>query len=72
MQTIVSIPGMHCASCAALIHDISSEFLAIKKTDIDIESKRVTLEHDESFNFDAWKQEVEASGDEYTVHPVTA
>jgi hypothetical protein len=29
MQTHVSIPGIHCASCAALIKDVSSEFSSI-------------------------------------------
>lgn len=67
MQTTVSIPGMHCESCAALIKDVSSEFPAITKVDVDINTKRITIEHDESFDMQKWTQEVESLGDTYKV-----
>lgn len=68
MQTIVSIPGMHCASCAALIKDVSSEFSQIQKVDVDIAAKKVTIEHGMDLPFEAWKAEIEALGDAYTIH----
>jgi copper chaperone CopZ len=67
MQTIVSIPGIHCASCAALIKDVSSEFSAIKNVDVNIDTKNVTLDHDESFDFKQWKSEVESLDRKYAV-----
>ena len=68
MTTTVSIPGMHCASCSALIRDISSEFPEIKSVNVDMDSKKVTIEHSDTFNSARWKQEIENLGDEYRVH----
>ncbi|OGJ59106.1 hypothetical protein A2881_03510 [Candidatus Peribacteria bacterium RIFCSPHIGHO2_01_FULL_55_13] len=67
MQTTISIPGMHCASCATLIKDVSSEFPQIQKADVNVETKIVTIEHAEDFDFAAWKTEIEALGDTYKV-----
>lgn len=71
MQTILSIPGIHCESCATLIKDVSSEFPSIAKADVDIEKKTVTLEHDASLDFEAWKTEVEGLNDAYEVTRVS-
>ncbi|MSR67829.1 heavy-metal-associated domain-containing protein [Candidatus Peribacteria bacterium] len=67
MITTISIPGMHCASCAALIKDVSSEFPAIKTISVDIDSKKVTIEHDESFDIQQWKKEIESLDRKYAV-----
>lgn len=58
---------MHCASCAALIKDVSSEFPAIKTISVDIDSKKVTIEHDESFDIQQWKKEIESLDRKYAV-----
>ncbi len=71
MQTTVSIPGIHCASCAALIKDVSSEFPSIKNIDVDINTKKVTVEHDESFDKQKWTEEIEALDEKYKVHPAS-
>lgn len=67
MQTTVSIPGIHCPSCAALIKDVSSEFPAIKQAEVNIETKKVTLDHDESFDMQKWTEEIEALDGKYKV-----
>lgn len=67
MQTTVSIPGIHCSSCAALIKDVSSEFPSIKNVDVDVDTKKVTLEHDESFDQQKWTEEIEALDEKYKV-----
>lgn len=67
MQTTVTIPGIHCASCAALIKDISSEFPAITGIDVDIEKKTVTLDHDNDFDRIAWTKEIEALDEKYKI-----
>jgi copper chaperone CopZ len=67
MQTTVSIPGIHCAACATLIKDVSSEFSQIQKADVDIETKQVTLEHGEDFDLSKWTEEIETLGDTYKV-----
>ena len=72
MKTTVRIPGIHCASCAALIKDVSSEFSTIKNVSVDLKTKKVTLEHEEGFDQGKWKKEIEALGDAYKVHTTSA
>lgn len=67
MQTIVSIPGIHCAACSALIKDVSSEFSSIKNVEVDIETKKVTLDHEDDFDFQQWKNEIESLDRKYAV-----
>ena len=67
MLTIVSIPGIHCASCKALIEDVSLEFPAISSVNVDLTSKEVRIDHEEGFDLDAWTREVESLNDAYKV-----
>lgn len=71
MQTTVSIPGIHCASCAALIKDVSSEFPSIKSVNVDVETKIVTLDHDERLDMKKWSTEIEALDPKYKIHPTS-
>ena len=71
MQTTVSIPGIHCASCAAVIKDVSADFPQITRADVDIETKKVILEHSDDFDFQRWKTEIESLSDKYKVHVVS-
>lgn len=71
MQTIVSIPGIHCASCAALIKDVSSEFPSIKSVNVDVDTKMVTLDHDERFDIRKWTEEIESLDPKYKVLPAS-
>lgn len=72
MKTTVSIPGMHCESCAAMIKDVSGDFSEIKHINVDVTQKRVELEHEENFDVEKWKEEIESLGDTYKVHPLSA
>ncbi len=72
MITTVSIPGMHCEACAKLVKSVSDDFPAIAKTDVDLERKTVTLEHDDSLDTAAWQREIEALGDAYRVLPMSS
>lgn len=67
--TTVSIPGIHCASCATLIKDVSVEFPQIQKVDVDVATKKVTLEHGTDLPFEAWKAAIESLGDTYKIQP---
>jgi copper chaperone CopZ len=67
MTTTVSISGIHCPSCAALIKDVSSEFPAIKSVNVDVETKKVVLDHDESFDMQKWTEEIESLDAKYKV-----
>lgn len=71
MQTTVSIPGIHCASCAALIKDVSGEFPSIKSVNVDVDTKNVTLDHDESFDMQKWTTEIEALDPKYKILPTS-
>lgn len=66
--TRVSIPGIHCTGCASLIKDISGDFPAVQKVDVDVDTKIVSLDHDASFDMAAWKAEVENANSAYKVH----
>ena len=71
MNITVSIPGIHCASCAALIKDVSSEFSSIKSINVDVETKNVTLDHDDTFDMQKWTEEIEALDPKYKIHPTS-
>lgn len=71
MQTVVSIPGIHCPSCAALIKDVSGEFPSIQNADVNVDTKKVTLDHDESFDLFKWTEEIEALDEKYKVRPAS-
>lgn len=68
MQTTVSIPGIHCASCAALITDVSNDFPSITTVTVDVAAKTVMIEHDEHFDLQHWTKEIESIDPKYTVH----
>lgn len=70
MKTTLSIPGIHCDSCVALIKDVSSDYPAIKNVDISLDSKIVTLEHSDDLDLHKWIEDVEALSDQYKVHVV--
>lgn len=71
MQTIVSIPGIHCDACARLIKDVSGEFPAIHNVDVHIETKTVTIDHDEDFTLAEWIAEIESLDEKYHVQPIS-
>ncbi len=71
MITTVSIPGIHCEGCSALIKDVSSENPSVQSVDVDMSTKKVTIEHDERFDLAAWSKEIESLDPKYHVQPAT-
>lgn len=67
METTISIPGMHCHACAVLVTEVSEEFPSVHGVDVNLETKKVTLDHDESLDLAAWTKEIESLGKEYKV-----
>jgi copper chaperone CopZ len=67
MKTTVKIPGMHCNACATLITEVSEEFPAVHGVNVDLDSKEVTLDHDENLDLTAWTKEIESLGTDYKV-----
>lgn len=70
MQTTVTIPGIHCASCASLIKDVSSEFPEIRNANVDFGTKTVILDHDERFNVQKWTKEIESLDSKYKIQSI--
>lgn len=68
MKTILSIPGIHCPACAALIHDVSMDFPDIEHIDVDLEKKTVSITHNDAFALPAWSAAIEALDSKYTVN----
>ena len=71
MKTTVSIPAIHCSGCAALIKDVSSEFPAVTNADVNLDTKIVTLDHDENFDMQKWTQEIEGLDEKYKIQSVS-
>jgi copper chaperone CopZ len=67
MKTIVKIPGMHCNACATLITEVSQEFPTVHGVDVNLVSKEVTLDHDETLDLSSWTKEIEGLGADYKV-----
>ena len=68
MNTTVSIPGIHCASCVSLIKDVSKDNSGVTSVDVDLTTKHVVVEHDDRFRFDEWKKEIESLNPDYKVY----
>lgn len=68
-KTTLNITGMHCASCKALIEEVSLEVSGVKACIVDPEKGTAVIEHDETFQFQPLKQAIEALG-EYKVEAV--
>lgn len=72
MQTTVSIPGIHCEGCKRLIEDVSKDTKGVTSAHADLATKRVTVEHDETFDFTQWKKDIEELNPDYIVHPAAS
>lgn len=71
MQTTLSIPGIHCMSCVHLIKDVSSEFSSIQNIIIDLDTKKITIDHDDSFDRKKWEEEIESLDPRYKIHTIS-
>jgi copper chaperone CopZ len=60
--TVIKIKGMHCNSCKLLIEDVCKDIKGVKSCKVDFKTGETVIEHDESFNFDSFKNEVEELG----------
>ena len=67
--TTIKITGMHCASCKSLLEDVIQDVPGVQSCAIDAATGIGTIEHDDSFNFDALAKEV-ATLNKYTVEKI--
>ena len=63
MKTVLVIKGTHCKSCKMLIEDVCSDYLEIKSYNMDLDTEKLTIEHDDSFDLDKLKEEIVSLGE---------
>lgn len=62
-KTIIHIKGLHCAACKTLIEDVCSEINGVHSTDVNSKTGETVVEHDENFDLENLKKEIESLGD---------
>lgn len=67
MKTTINIKGTHCTACKALIEDVCQDTKGAKACAVNFQTGETAIEYDESFNWQAFKKEVESLG-KYTVN----
>ena len=65
--TTINIKGTHCNSCKLLIEDVCKEVKGAQSCNVNFQTGDTVVEHDESFDWQAFKKEVEDLG-KYTVN----
>ncbi len=66
MQATIHIQGTHCNACKLLIEDVCEEIKGAKACTVNFQTGETVIEHDESFDWQAFKKDVEGLG-KYTV-----
>lgn len=61
-KTILSIKGLHCSSCKALIEDITKDFKGVRSAVVDVVRGTATVEHDEKFPVEQFRKEIDSLG----------
>jgi copper chaperone CopZ len=59
---VIKIKGTHCNACKLLIEDVSKDIKGVKSCKVDFQTGETVIEHDENFNLDSFKKEVEGLG----------
>lgn len=62
MITTLHITGLHCASCKALIEDVTKDIPGVTSAVVDSEKMTATIEHEESVQPEMLRQEIEKLG----------
>ena len=63
MKTELTIVGTHCASCKALIEDVSSEIAGIISCTVDYRTGKTIIEHDPSVDWKTFDAAIAALGE---------
>jgi len=62
VKTTLTIQGTHCNACKMLIEDVCSEIKGVTSCTVNFQTGETAVEHDESFDWQAFKKEVESLG----------
>lgn len=60
--TTITIKGTHCKSCKLLIEDVCKDIKGVKLCQVDFQTGKTVIEHDESFDLNLFRREVEGLG----------
>jgi copper chaperone CopZ len=63
MQTTITITGTHCKACKMLIEDVCKEVPGVKSCNVDFETGKTEIGHDENLNWDILQKEIENLGE---------
>jgi len=66
MQTILTIRGMHCASCKKLIESVCKETVGVTSCTVDFDTGKTIINHNEITDIQKMKDEIKSLG-EYTI-----
>lgn len=59
---ILTITGLHCASCKLLIEDVGKDVPGVISCMVDPTTGQTVIEHNDPFKTDEFKKEIEALG----------
>jgi len=63
MKTTATIKGTHCNACKLLIEDVCKEMEGVQSCNMDLDGEEITIDHDEHFNQEIFREEIEGLGD---------
>lgn len=61
-NTTLTIKGTHCNACKLLIEDVCRDIRGIKLCNVNFQTGRTIIEHDEHFDLNLFTREVEGLG----------
>jgi len=59
---MLTITGMHCASCKTLLEDIGADTKGVSAAVADVEEGTLTVTHGDTVDWSALAEEIEADG----------
>ncbi len=62
MKKTITITGMHCGSCKALIEDVAGDVPGVVSCTLDMATGKTDVEYTDTLNWDDLKKEIEAAG----------
>ena len=62
MKTAITVKGANCKACKTLIEDVCKDVKGVKLCNVDFNTGKTVIEHDEKFNLSLAKKEIESLG----------
>jgi copper chaperone CopZ len=62
MKTVLTITGMHCKACQALIEEVCNDVAGVVRCTVNLNEGHAEIVHERTLNFHLLKQEIERVG----------